>query len=370
MRYEREDGCRAWLTYGQLPCDKLAALLGEFGSAEAVYDRMMTDGGAFLRERVGEKASAVLRRCARPEAMHNLMVTMRKWDMGILALTDYGYPDALSNISDPPPLLFYRGNPDCLMGKCVTMVGSRKASPEGMETARKMGQIFSEHGVCVVSGLALGIDGASHEGALTGPTPPAAVLGGGLDVLYPVEHEALRERIVERGGVLLSEYPPGTPAVGWHFPVRNRIMSGLSKAVLFVEGRIRSGSMTTVQHALDQGREVFAYPGNVALDWSEGATQLLREGARYCASAENLLEDLDWLDASGPAQSASDQLPPLPALSPEQREVYARLGRGDASFDQLAADTGLEIPVINGALTMLQIYGLIKPFPGKCYHKI
>lgn len=367
MRYRREDGCRAWLTCAAWRPEALARILAQYGCAEAVYDRFTREGGAFLGDVANAQQLQWLEEKASPEAIHEMLVVMRRENMGILSMEDFGYPDALRDIPDPPPLLFYRGNLDCLLGPCITVIGSRSPSPSGMEAAERIARELSEAGVRVISGLALGIDGAAHRGCLAGGSPTVAVLGCGLDVNYPAGHRGLKNEILAKGGALLSEYPPGSPAMQWHFPVRNRIMSGLSRAVVLVEARIRSGSMSTVHHALDQGREVYAYPGVVGTEWAEGAHQLLREGANYFASAQDILEDLN-LQGQRRQPPAPERQAALPPLNDDQRIVYARLCQGgEQSFDELVQATGLEPSALSGALTMLQILGIIRALPGKAY---
>lgn len=368
MRYTREDGCRAWLTYGQIRADVLGELLDEFGSAEAIYDRFVHDGNEFLKTRVHEYGIAQLREQSSREKMHDMLVTMQKLEIGILAQTDSLYPDSLRNIQMPPAVLFYRGDPECLMGKCVSVVGSRKASPQGVEVTKKICRELSQAGVAIVSGFALGIDTAAHEGCLEGGSPTAAVLSTGIDVDYPVDNARLKERIVQQGGVLLSEYPPGFRSNKFVFQVRNRIISGLSKALLMMESRIQSGSTLTVHHALDQGREVYAYPGIPGTEWAEGAHQLLREGANYFTSSQDILEDLGWEDDL--PKPTVQQKKNLPSLNEEQRRVYSLLSQGEMSFDQLADQTGLNPPALSVALTMLQMMGLVKAMPGKTYSRI
>ncbi len=365
MRYTREDACRAWLTYSLLYADALSELLAESGSAEAIYDRFTTSGPGFLRGRINDYGVAQLTEHADRDRMHGMLLTMQKHHIGIMGMDDPRYPDSLRNIQAPPALLFYRGDPDCLMGKCVSVVGSRSASRHGIEVTQQICRELSEAGVTIVSGLAMGIDAAAHEGCIAGGSPTAAILGCGIDVDYPAENHDLRERIVATGGVLLSEYPPGCRASKQVFQVRNRIMAGLGKALLLMESRIQSGSMLSVHHALDQGREVFAYPGIPGTEWAEGAHQLLREGANYFTSAGDILEDLGWDDA--PPRSALQQAQPLPPMSDGQRRVFTLLNRGEMSFDQLAAESGLSVPDLTVALTLLQMQGVIKALPGKSY---
>lgn len=365
MRYTRLDGCRAWLTYAQLRPDALSRLISELGDADVIYDRFTREGGGFLESYAAAEQIGFLREHATPQAMHDMMETMRRHQMGIISRDDFVYPDSLRDIPDPPQFLFYRGRLDCAMGKCITIVGSRKPSLMAVEATIKIARELSEHDVRIISGLAMGIDAAAHQGCLDGGSPTIGVMACGMDINYPAENKKLRESIVNAGGLLLSEYPPGVHAMSWHFPIRNRILAGLSRGVIMIEAKIRSGSMTTVQHALDQGKDVFAYPGNIGTMWAEGTHQLLREGANYFTSAMDVLEDMGWLDEKpAPTREQQQSLPPM---TDEQRQVFTRLSEGEKSFDQLAAETGLDTPALSGALTMLQILGLIKALPGKSY---
>lgn len=366
MRYTREDGCRAWLAYGDIAPEPMAALLREHGSCEAVYDNFVRRGRAVLAPYAGPAQIDLLDSQSEPNAMHEMLLVMQKLDMGVITQEDEGYPPMLRNIDNAPMTLFYRGDPDILFGRCVTMIGSRSASRAGLNATKEIAQALSSVGVRIVSGLAAGIDSAALSGGLAGGSPVAGVLGCGLDINYPASNADLKERIVASGGVLLSEYPPGSPALPWHFPVRNRIMSGLSSAVLMMEGGIRSGSMTTVRHALDQGREVFAYPGEAGTPWAEGAHMLLREGANYFTSAQDVLEDMGW-QREKPPEPPGKALPPM---SPEQKKIYALLHLGEMSFDQLASSTEMDPSSLSVALTMLQIMGLIESLPGKVYKAV
>ncbi|MGN0777547.1 MAG: DNA-processing protein DprA [Aristaeellaceae bacterium] len=368
MRYTRLDGCRAWLMYACFQPEPLTAMLRTFGDAQAIYDRFIREGTVLLEPYATPQQLDILRRQAEPQAMHQMMLTMHKDSIGVMGTEDFAYPDSLRDISAPPPLLMYRGDPDCLMGKCVTMVGSRNASPNAIAATEQIARELSEQGVTIVSGLAMGVDTAAHKGCLAGGSPTVGVMGCGLDVDYPAQNRQLKEDILRGGGLLLSEYPLGMPALPHHFPVRNRLLAGLSKAVVLMEARIRSGSMTTVQHALNQGREVFAYPGNIGSAWAEGTHQLLREGANYFTTAGDVLEDLGWDSApSAPSQEQKRELPPMTA---QQRLICTQLSQGEQSFDQLAEATGLDAPELSSSLTMLQILGLVRSLPGKMYVRI
>lgn len=363
MRYTREDGCRAWLTCGRMPYDVLKGLMADYGAAEAVYDRFCA-GDTELKERLPVPSVEALQTWSCQEQLHKLMLTMQRHAMGIVYLDDYAYPEELHNLADAPVLLYYQGDLQCLNNRCITMVGSRNASLAGLKAAEDIAGELARSGVCVVSGMANGIDAASHWGCIRAGGCSAGVVACGLDVDYPRDSGELRRAMLDSGGVLLSEYAPGVPARNYHFPVRNRILAGLSRGTVMVECRLRSGSMTTVQHALDQGRDVFAWPGAPGTEWAEGAHQLIREGARYMTCARDILEDLDWLSLCPPTR---DQVASLPPLTQEQKQVYLLIRRGAQSMDALAMESGMDTPALTSTLTMLQLLGLVRSEPGKTY---
>jgi DNA processing protein len=207
----------------------------------------------------------------------------------------HDYPALLARIADPPPRLWLRGDPRALAVPCVAIVGSRAASPYGVRVAEQLAADLARAGVTVVSGLARGIDSAAHRGALTtGRT--VAILGSGADVIYPPEHEALAQRILDAHGALVSELPPGSPPRRGNFPRRNRLISGVSLAVVVVEASTRSGSLQTARFALEQGREVLAVPGTILGERFRGSHGLLRDGAKLVESASDILEELSWPD--------------------------------------------------------------------------
>jgi DNA processing protein len=269
---------------------------------------------------------------------------------------DPAYPPLLLDLGDPPVALFVRGRPLDPTPLHVAVVGSRSATPLGREVAWAIGRRLGEVGACVVSGAARGIDASSHEGALAAHGRTVAVLGSGIDVAYPASSRALIERIAEVGTVV-SEHPPGTPAEPHHFPARNRIVVGLSRAVVVVEGAERSGSMTSVTHALSVGREVFAIPGSVASPLSAGPLRLIREGARMIRGPDDLLEDLGF-DPSSLAEGA------LATLPDHDRRLLDALA-GPTLPEAVARVTGLPLPAALGALMRLEMRGLVRNLGGR-----
>jgi DNA processing protein len=215
--------------------------------------------------------------------------------------------------------------------------------------------------------MAVGIDAAAHQGCLDGASPTIALMACGLDIDYPSENHQLKQRVIEKNGLLLSEYPPGTPGLKWHFPVRNRLIAALGKALVMMEAQVRSGSMVTVQHALDQGKEVYAYPGNIGSEWAAGAHQLLREGASYFTSAQDILEDMRWDTAPAASTNVKAALPPL---NDAQRKIYALVCQREMSFDELAQATGFDAATLSGELTLLSILGVVRSLPGKIFGKV
>lgn len=363
MKYTFEDGCRAWLTYAHTQPSAVQRMMDQFGNASAIYEQCRKDGGKTIRRFLSEhNTEKLVRRSARPE-MHEMMVAMQQSQMQIVALHDTVYSAALRFIADPPPFLFVQGDPSCMTGRCLAVVGSRAATPLAATRCEELCRNLSGRGVTIVSGLAVGIDTSAHEGSLSGTTPGIGVMACGLDVDYPTRSRDLKRRLIEHGGLLISEYPPGTPVRKGVFSARNRIISGLCKGVVMMEARITSGSFITVQHALDQGREVFAWPGEPGSVWSEGAHQLIREGARYFVTAEDILEDLSWDDIEAPQEKRE----PAVALTPGMQQILTILYGGEKSLDELAYESKLDISTLSTSLTILQMSGMVRALPGKMY---
>ena len=266
------------------------------------------------------------------------------------------FPAHLRMLSDMPPLLWYRGVLDCLATPGVAIVGARAASTAALETARRLAADVAARGFTVISGLARGVDSAAHRGALsTGCT--AAVLGGDVGDVYPAEHDALATEITV-AGVVLSEYPPGTPALPYHFPLRNRIISGLARVVVVVEAAEKSGSLITAACALDQGREVMAVPGSVLSGRNRGGHALIRDGAKIVETADDIVGELR---GSGALPSAALAGSTVDMSSSSGRVLLEALLPGEAyDVDELMQASGLDGPTVLRALTDLELAGLVR----------
>ncbi len=395
-----------------------AALMEHFSDPEEIY---YADSGAFDhlefvtkegREALQDKnlipAEEILETCAR-EKLH------------ILTYRDAGYCARLKNISDPPMVLYYKGHlPDWDASPVIGIVGTRKASAYGLTAAKRMGYQIGRCGGIVVSGMAFGIDGMAMSGALTAGQPVVGVLGCGADIVYPVSNRALFAD-TEQYGCILSEFAPGTPPMKYNFPRRNRIISGLSCGVLVVEAPERSGTLITARQALEQGRDVFAVPGNIDMPGFAGSNALLRDGAMLVSSGWDVVGEYEALypdkirKDSGPAhltaypeeveqvaraaekplakvaQKAvlprakqakiekadkktvdkaaqapySDGNKPKPKLSPDEQAIVDTLEKGERLVDDVIAETGLTTGKLLASLTMLELKGILRRLPGK-----
>jgi DNA processing protein len=276
-----------------------------------------------------------------------------------VAWNDPAYPGHLRTLSDMPPLLWYRGALDCLAAPGVAIVGARSASTAALEAARRLGADVAARGITVISGLARGVDSAAHRGALsTGRT--AAVLGGDVGDVYPAEHAELAVEVAANG-VVLSEYPPGTPALPYHFPLRNRIISGLARVVVVVEAAEKSGSLITAACALEQGREVMAVPGCVLNGRNRGGHALIRDGAKIVETADDIVGGL-----RGPGVVPSAALAGSSVVLPSSsgRVLLDALLPGEAyDVDAMMTASGLDGPTVLRALTDLELAGLVRRTP-------
>jgi DNA processing protein len=285
---------------------------------------------------------------------------------GVLTFNDTNYPLQLKEIADPPPILFVRGNPDLLSLPQIAIVGSRNPSALGKETAFSFARTLSLYGFVITSGLALGIDGASHRGALNAKGYTVAVAGTGLDRVYPARHKELATEIVNTG-VMISEFPPGTTAKANHFPRRNRIISGLCQGLLVVEAAKQSGSLITARMALEQNREVFAIPGSIHNPLARGCNALIREGAKLVETTQDILEELNQY------YQQDEKLLPLTTQSTldlEQQTLLNRVMFSPTSIDHLVENTGESVEAISSMLLILELQGYLEATAGGCYVRI
>jgi DNA processing protein len=283
----------------------------------------------------------------------------------VIGREDPDYPRMLLHLADPPPALYCVGRRDLLNRPGLAIVGSRHATPAGRENAHDFARALGEAGLTIVSGLALGIDGAAHDGALDTAGGTIAVVGTGPDRVYPARHKALAHAIAARG-TMISEFAPGTPALPYNFPQRNRVISGLALGVLVVEATVSSGSLITARLAGDQGREVFAIPGSIHSPFSRGCHKLIRDGAKLVETAQDVLDELHWQPASPTVRRSR----PRPDLDGDAACVLAALGHDPADTDTLVVRTNLAAASVATALVSLEMAGCVGAIAGGRWQRI
>jgi len=319
-----------------------------------------------LRNHTPEESVEILRREIHPgmpdaEDTERMVSTASAHCMKVVIYGNEDYPDILINIPDPPVVLFYRGNLENFLSMpAIAVIGSRRCTTYGRKVARTLARDFVRSGVAVVSGLARGIDAEAHRGVIESDGITMAVLGNGLDSCYPPEHDRLSEKILEKG-VLLSEYPPGTEPARFRFPERNRLISGFSRGVVVVEAGRKSGTMITVGTALDQGRDVFAVPGEVTRALSMGTNMLLRDGAGVVITAADVLEPLGLAHDPGCARETYEP------ENDTERAVIEHLSVETLHFNQLLRLAGVGTAVLQSELLNLEMAGVVTQHPGKFY---
>ena len=366
-----------------LESEAMAILVGagvSYGRREAAL-RAAGSALAILAEpelyaaQLQEKGLALLRHALADEA--RLLGGLAKKKMALVLREDARYPPLLRQIAHPPHLLYVYGETDLTDRFPVAVVGTRRASAYGLTHTREIAAELAQTGVCVVSGLALGIDAAAHTGALDGGGRTVAVLGSALDKPYPQENEPLMRRILGSGGSVVSEYAPGTPPSRYSFLQRNRIIAGMCLGTLVTEGPRRSGALNTATRTLESGREVFALPGNVDSPGAQLPNMLISEGARLVTGAADILSALviEPKDAPKAAQAAvapmeapAEKKPHIPGgLDETQRAICAALLAGEADFDALCAVSGLERDELGALLIEMEMDGLVTPLAGTRY---
>lgn len=332
-------------------------LLAAFGSPGEV----LRSPGSAIAAVAGEPASRALLKPVDGAELRRALHWLAAPGRFLLTWSDGDYPAALLEIADPPPILFATGRRELLGRRAVAVVGSRNASRQGVEDAYAFALALSRAGLCVVSGLALGVDAAAHAGGLDAPGASVAVLGNGPDLVYPAVHAHLADRLASQG-LMVTEHAPGVPPLAHHFPRRNRVISGWCSGVLVVEAAGRSGSLVTARLALEQGREVFAIPGSIHSPLSKGCHALIRQGAALVENADDILQGLGVAQAQpGPAR--------VTAHAGEEEDALA-LGHSPASLDTLVARSGRAAGEVLTALAKLELSGAIERLAGGLYRRV
>ncbi|ASV97572.1 DNA-processing protein DprA [Paraburkholderia aromaticivorans] len=400
----------AWLRLSLAPGLKPAALrllLQAFGLPEAIFEQTPEALAAIAGEAAARAALAPTGADFDTQ-LDAVMAWREQSGNQIVTLDDPAYPPALLTMPDPPPLLYIKGRLNLLHTRAVALVGSRSATPQGVEDAERFARELSAAGVTVVSGLALGIDGAAHRGSLAGIGGTVAVIGTGADLVYPSAHHALARQIAVQGAIV-SEWPLGTPARAANFPQRNRLIAGLVSGVVIVEAAMRSGSLITARLANEMGRDIFALPGSIHAPLSRGCHRIIKQGAKLVETPDEVLEELGfarrgaartvpssahavlWGDAdptiapevrgataerpkSAAAQAASASradsaiadapAPPRPPVDPEAERLLSALGHSPTTLEILATRTEMEDAALQSTLLQLELAGQITALPG------
>lgn len=344
--------------------ESIRRLLVAFGNPAAILSAPLIALERFVKKTI---AARIKQGADRDKINHTL-----KWledpANAIITLADTDYPAQLLNIADPPPLLYFKGKRELLQLPALAVVGSRNATPQGLLNAEAFSEASSNAGLCIISGMALGIDTAAHQGGLRGAAASIAIVGTGLDIVYPAKNHPLAHRLAKEGA-LISEFPLGTPAIGRNFPRRNRIISGISQGCLVVEAALQSGSLITARQALEQGREVMAIPGSIHSPLSKGCHALIKQGAKLVENTQDILDELNFLPLichrNNTGRKEID-----PVESSEDTVLLEYLGYDTVDIDTLCARSGLTAEVVSAMLLTLELDGRVSSLPGGCYQRI
>jgi DNA processing protein len=336
-------------------------LAQSFGRPAGVFNASLKELSQV--EGVGPKIAASLKKFNWKPAVEKELRLAEKKGAKLVTWEDEEYPANLKQIYDPPPLLYVLGSLIPQDSIAVAVVGSRNPTTYGQLAAERISMGLSRKGITVVSGLARGVDSFSHRSALVAGGRTIGVLGCGVDIIYPPENQDLFEQVAAQGAVI-SEFPLGTPPDSDHFPIRNRVISGLSLGVAVVEATLRSGSLITARFALDQGRDVYAVPGNVDSPRSAGTNRLIKEGAKLVTRAEDILEEIHHIP-----RPEIPAIPPQPKLSEEEARVYGTLEQEALHIDQITARTAFSSARVSAVLLTLELAGHVKQLPGMRFAK-
>ncbi len=354
------EGLAGWLRLTLIPGiggETQRKLLAAFGLPEAIFAADLTT----IRSVIGTKANLLFDHHPE-EAIEQSLTWASQANQHILTLADADYPAALLEIPDPPSLIYVRGNKALLNRRGLAIVGSRNATPQGVQTAEQFAHHLAAQGLSIISGLALGIDTAAHRGALAAGGDTIAVIGTGADRVYPARNRELAIAIVERGAIV-SEFPLGTPAIAANFPRRNRIIAGLSRGVLVVEAATESGSLITARLAGEQGRDVFAIPGSIHSPVARGCHRLIKQGAKLVETAADVLEELGQFAPPISVPTASE--PPA-----EAHALLTAISHEPCTFDQIVERSGLPAEQLLPQLLTLELCSEIAVLPGNRYQRM
>ena len=351
-------GLASWVALNQIPGlgnEGLRRLLQNFGDPAHVF----ATPAHLLKQVVQPAVAEAIARGWDEAALEPLSGWLDDPQNNVVTLADPDYPQALLNIPAPPFLLYIKGRRELLNRPALAIVGSRNATAQGLNNAEAFAQAASNAGLCIVSGMAHGIDAAAHRGGLRGQGASIGVVGTGLDKIYPAANRDLAHHLAQ-AGALVSEFPLGTPPLAANFPRRNRIISGMSLGCLVVEASLQSGSLITARMALEQGREVFAIPGSIHAPQSKGCHHLIKQGAKLVEQAQDILEELGHFAAN----------PAIQAKVPENQPLLAHLGFDPVDIDSLIQRSGLTIDALSAILLQLELEGAVATLPGGLYQRI
>ncbi|OGA73798.1 MAG: DNA protecting protein DprA [Betaproteobacteria bacterium RIFCSPLOWO2_12_FULL_65_14] len=357
-----DPGLASWLQLTLSPgigAAALRAMLRQYGLPQEILKRKR---GELVAYATGEALAAL-----DSQEVHDAVARALEWAAApghaIITLADDIYPRALLETADPPAVLYAVGRVELVRGPALAIVGSRNATAQGERNAESFAKALSEAGLTIVSGLALGIDAAAHRGGLAGPGSTIAVLGTGIDVVYPRRNAELATQIIARG-LLLSEFALGTAPLAQNFPRRNRLISGLAQGCLVVEAAVASGSLITARSAADQGREVFAIPGSIHSPLSRGCHTLIKSGAKLVESADDVLAELSGFRPSGFASTTATR------SEPREDGLLRHMGHDPVDVDSLCSRAGLSAEQVSSELLRLELDGRITSLPGGLYQRL
>jgi DNA processing protein len=359
---------KLWLSLNQingLGNAGICQLLAKFGSPDAIFSAKISQ----LREIVDDEIAQKISKGVDIEAIAPTLNWLHKDNAHIVTFADSAYPKQLLEISNPPAVLYAIGNLHWLNHPSIAMVGSRSATPQGEKNAEDFAQSLCEQGLCVVSGMALGIDGAAHRGALKANGATIAVVGTGLDIVYPARHRDLAHKIAERG-LIISEFPLGTPSKAQNFPRRNRVISGLSLGCLVVEANIDSGSLITARLATEQGREVFAIPGSIHSPVTKGCHQLIKQGAKLVETTQDIIEELKNILPNHSPVGLMENLGSETTVPLEANTVLVYMGFDPINFETLRTLSGLTTEGLSSMLMVLELGNKITTLAGGKYQRL